>query len=153
MKLLTKISLFFDVFIDKELENKVPAHAEIIRLWCLVQFRKKKDWTIPYPALIDTGAHTAIIPKKIWSDLSINKIAKHYVRGLIPKEECKLDIEVGEVELLVCDKVKHTNKMQILCYLAPVDNIPLILGFKDLLSKFNICFDYDKNNAYIDTKR
>ena len=141
------------MFIDSELENKVPERAEIVRLWCLVQFKKQKDWTMPYPALIDTGAHTTIIPKKIWSDLSIKKIAKHYVRGLIPKEECKLDIEVGEVEILVCDKVKHTNKMQILSYLALVDNIPLILGFKDLLSKFKVCFDYNQNVAFIETKR
>lgn len=139
------------MFIDSELKKKVPDHAEIIRLWCLVQFKKLKDWTMPYPALIDTGAHTTIIPKKIWSDLKINKITDHYVRGLIPKEECKLDIEVGEVELLVCDKDRHTNKMQILSYLAPVNNIPLILGFKDLLSKFKICFDYDKKNAFIET--
>jgi len=152
VKILTKILLFFDEFIDKELEKKVPDHAEIVRLWCLVQFKRKKDWTMPYPALIDTGAHTTIIPKKIWSDLSINKIANHYVRGLIPKEECKLDIEIGSLEILVCDKVKHTKKMQILSYLAPVNNIPLILGFKDLLSKFKICFDYDKKNAYIETK-
>jgi len=140
------------VFIDKELEKKIPDHAEIVRLWCLVQFKKQKDWTMPYPALIDTGAHTTIIPKKIWSDISIKKITDHYVRGLIPKEECKLDIKIGEVEILVCDKNKHTNKMKILCYLAPVDNIPLILEFKDLLSKFKVCFDYDKNIAYIETK-
>ena len=152
MRFLTNISLFFDVFIDSELEKKIPNHAEIVRLWCLVQFKKQKDWTMPYPALIDTGAHTTIIPKKIWSDLSINKIAEHYVRGLIPKEECKLDIDVGEVEILICDKIKHTNKMKILSYLAPVDNIPLILGFKDLLSKFKICFDYEQNVAFIKTK-
>ena len=101
---MTKISLFFDVFIDKELEKKVPAHAEIIRLWCLVQFKRKDDWTIPYPALIDTGAHTTVIPKRIWSDLKLTKIANHYVRGLIPKEVCKLDIEVGSVEVVLCDK-------------------------------------------------
>ena len=140
------------MFIDSELEKKIPNHAEIVRLWCLVQFKKQKDWTMPYPALIDTGAHTTIIPKKIWLDLSINKIAEHYVRGLIPKEECKLDIDVGEVEILICDKIKHTNKMKILSYLAPVDNIPLILGFKDLLSKFKICFDYEQNVAFIKTK-
>ena len=77
MNFLTIISLFFDVFIDKELEKKVPTHAEIIRLWCLVQFKRQKDWTIPYPALIDTGAHTTIIPNEnIPNKPLLNTIAK-----------------------------------------------------------------------------
>ena len=109
------ISAFFDCFVDKELEEKISGRGLIIRLWCWASFEKEDGWTLPYPALIDTGAHTSIIPKRIWSILPVNKLAEHYTKGLVPKPECKLDVGVGEINIILLDsghslKIKSVDK-------------------------------------------
>ena len=146
------ISAFFDCFIDKELEDKIVGRGLIIRLWCWTSFKKEKGWTLPYPALIDTGAHTSLIPKRIWYDLPVNKLAEHYTGGLVPKPECKLDVDVGEVSFALLDRDNITKRYRVLSFLMPTDDIPLIIGFKDLLSEFKICFDYNENRAGIEEK-
>jgi len=39
--------------------------------------------------------------------------------------------------------------IEIKAYLAPIDNVPLIIGFEDLLSEFDVFFSYTSKNAYI----
>jgi len=39
-------------------------------------------------------------------------------------------------------------ELEILSFLAKTDQVPLILGFADLLSKFEICFDYGSGKAF-----
>jgi hypothetical protein len=146
------ISAFFDSFVDKELENKILGKGLIIRLWCWASFEKEDGWTLPYPALIDSGAHTSLIPKRIWSILPVNKLAEHYTRGLVPKPECKLDVDVGEINIVLLDRDNRTRKYKVLSFLAPTDDIPLIIGFKNLLSEFKMCFEYKENKAWIEEK-
>jgi hypothetical protein len=149
---MVAISAFFDCFVDKELEEKISGKGLIIRLWCWASFEKEDGWTLPYPALIDTGAHTSIIPKRIWSILPVNKLAEHYTKGLVPNTECKLDVGVGEINTILLDSNTKTKKYRVLSFLAPTDDIPLIMGFKNLLSEFKVCFDYKENKAWIEEK-
>jgi predicted aspartyl protease len=149
---MVAISAFFDCFVDKELEEKITGKGLIIRLWCWASFEKEDGWTLPYPALIDTGAHTSIIPKRIWSTLPVNKLAEHYTKGLVPNPECKLDVGVGEINIILLDSNTKTKKYRVLSFLAPTDDIPLIIGFKNLLSEFKVCFDYKENKAWIEEK-
>ncbi|MFQ6093714.1 MAG: hypothetical protein ACE5OR_13755 [bacterium] len=95
---MATISAFFDNFIDRGFEEKLSGRGLITRLWCWVRFKRKADWSWPYSALMDSGAHTSIIPKKIWRDSEVKKMITHYVRVLVPKEECKLKVEVGEAD-------------------------------------------------------
>lgn len=147
---MVAISAFFDCFVDKELEEKISGRGLIIRLWCWASFEKEDGWTLPYPALIDTGAHTSMIPKRIWSILPVNKLAEHYTKGLVPKPECKLDVGVGEINIILLDSDTRTKKYRVLSFLAPTDDIPLIIGFKNLLSEFKVHFDYKENKAWIE---
>jgi len=149
---MVTVSAFFDRFMDKEIEDKISGRGLIIRLWCWTTFEKTDGWTLPYSALIDSGAHTSLMPKRIWSILPVNKLAEHYTRGLVPREECKMDVDVGELNIALLDEQNRTKKYRIMAFLAPTDEVPLIVGFKDLLSEFKICFDYKADEAFIEEK-
>lgn len=46
----------------------------------------------------------------------------------------------------------HSRLVEIYAYLALIDDVPLLLGFKDLLQHFKVCFDYNANKAFIEVK-
>jgi hypothetical protein len=96
--MMVKIQAFFGVSTEEELSEKIDEREryEVIRLWCRSKFVMREKLTIAYPAIIDTGAYVSLIPKEIWSKSEINILLKsHYVKGLIPKEECKMEVKVG----------------------------------------------------------
>jgi len=150
---MARIKLYFETIFDPELQKK-SENIEIIRLKSLVIF-KRSDEIIEYrDAIIDTGAYISLIPESIWKYLKRIDLTKHKVKGLSIKPECAIPVIIGKIICTLCDLDGNTSKEQeIYAYLASTDKVPLILGFKDLLSKFKICFDYDQNEAYIETKR
>jgi len=147
------IRLWFGELLDDELEAKLPGRGSMIRLFCRASFKKKDgEWTDPYLALIDSGAPISLIPKKIWSNSDINDLTDHSVGGIVQREDCRIDVKVGEVTTALWDRENRSKEYGILSYFAPNDEVPLILGFKDLLSRFKLCFDYEADNAFIEEK-
>ena len=145
------IKLYFETIYDPELQKKVK-DIEIVRLKCLVIFKRIDDIIEYRDAIIDTGAYISLIPESIWKYLTREELTKHKVKGLSIKPECAIPVKIGKINCTICDlNGNATKKQKIYAYLASTDKVPLILGFKDLLSKFKICFDYDKNKAYIET--
>ncbi len=54
---------------------------------------------------------------------------------------------IGKVNCILLDEYDNKSReLAIHAYLAMTDEVPLILGFKDLLSKFRVCFDYGEND-------
>jgi len=87
----------------------------------------------------------------LWKALDVKVLADYFVRGLVPREECKMDVKVGSVKGMVVDKYGNsTPEMEFRAFLALMDNIPLIVGFKDLLEKFRICFDASRSDAFLE---
>ncbi len=110
---MVRILAFFGVSVDDKLARKIPDNGkrcDVIRLWCRIKFETKEGVTASYPAIVDTGAYVSLIPKKIWSESKITILAQHYVRGLIPKPECKMDVEVGEISCHLVDEQRITDK-------------------------------------------
>ena len=78
-------------------------------------------------------------------------MAEHYVRSLVPKKECKIDVKVGWVTgVLVDDLGNETPEIKFRAFLALVDNIPLIVGFKDLLDRFKLTISPTDRIGYIE---
>jgi len=46
----------------------------------------------------------------------------------------------------------QTKETEIHAYLALTDEVPLILGFKDLLTEFRLCFSYP-DEAWIEERQ
>jgi len=76
---------------------KIPDYGVLLRIVCWIWFRKAEGWTRLFLAIVDTGAHTSLIPLSLWRELKTEIISDHYVRGLVPKPECKIDVKVGWV--------------------------------------------------------
>lgn len=138
---------------DIELSEKIPDYEGLLRLVCRARFRTANGFTEARHSIVDTGAHTSIIPLSLWKRLDIKLMAEHYVRGLVPKKECFMDVKVGLVKARIVDEEgNQTDEMNVRAFLSPVDTVPVIIGFKDLLEKFKVCFDPTKKMAYIETK-
>lgn len=144
-----KINLQFKDIAEPELQKKVP-DVFITRLISAVRFKKEKGYTDIYPAIVDTGAPLSLIPYGIWSECSVIKIAEHKIKGINSKDECAIPVFIGKIKCQLLDKKSKTNEFEMLTYLALSDNIPLILGFKNLLDKFKICFEHSKKYAFIE---
>lgn len=138
----SEIKLRFHTFRELKVEDKIKDRVEMIRLFCDVKFRTRDGWSTSYSAIVDTGAPISVIPFQIWTDSEAQLITDHKIRGVVPKEECTLPVLVGRVNCILVDRENFSKERRLLVYLALTNEIPLILGFKDLLSAFELSFSY-----------
>ena len=143
------IKLYFKEFHDIDLISK-GAKSLIIRVFVDMRFKTRDGWTIPYPAILDTGAHATLIPFRIWNKCPVNVITDHVVRGVVPREECALPILIGDISCVLADRERQSEELTISAYLALTDDIPLVIGFWDLLEKFKLIMDYRNKEAHLE---
>ena len=98
----TKLRIRIKRLIDPELDLKLE-YGELIRLSILIQFKKETGWSELYEAIMDTGAHTSVIPKYIWEEIYAEEKADHSVQGIVPKKECSLPVKVSTVRGILFD--------------------------------------------------
>jgi len=145
------IELFFREFLNEEIEKKIKNY-KLIRLMGWVSFKTYTGMGDPQEAIIDTGAPTSVIPFSMWKELPITRITTHKVQGINPKPECAIPIIIGKVKCVLLDeKGNQTKETDIHAYLGLTDEVPLILGFKDLLSEFRVSFNYP-DEAWIEER-
>ncbi len=140
---------------DEELNETVPDFGDSIRLRTWVKFRMRDiNWSKTGSAIIDTGAPISVLPYDLWCKLKVEILATGYsMRGIIPREECKLPVDIGEVHCVLLDEEGNkTKEMKIYAFLAFADLIPVVLGFKFLLERFKICFDCEEGHAWLEEK-
>lgn len=148
----TRINLLFKEYVDEALAGKIEGYL-VIRLTGMVSFKGAERFLDPKRAIIDTGAHISLVPFSIWKNAKVEHITDHYLQGVIPKKDCTIPVSIGRVSCVLLDRQGNvSSELEMLAYLALTDEIPLVLGFKDLLSRFKVCFDYDKREAYIEIK-
>jgi hypothetical protein len=148
-----RVNLFFRVLHDPQLEEKLSG-IEIIRLKALVRFKTARGWSDIYEAIVDTGAHMSLIPLSIWQEAEHTKLARHRIRGIVPKAGCTLPVLVGKVHCRLVDRQgRRTGPLEIHAFLAQTDEVALILGFKDVLMRFAHHIDYRTDTAYIDARK
>ena len=136
--------------IDPELNLKLD-YGELVRLSILIQFKTKSGWSKLYEAIIDTGAHTSVIPRYIWEGIYVEEKGGSFGSRIIPKEECSLPVKVSNIRgVLFDDELNHTNEVEFYAFCAMSDRVPLILGFKSLLERFTICFNISSGIAYLE---
>ncbi|MBI2578823.1 MAG: hypothetical protein HYW26_03870 [Candidatus Aenigmarchaeota archaeon] len=133
--------------LDPELSEKLPDYGELLRILCFVKFKTSENWSQAYQGIVDTGAHTSVIPHSIWKGVEHETIGEHYVKGIVP--ENRMPVKVGLLQCVLLDRKGNFSKpIKIRAFLAPADDIPLIMGFKDILENFEIRINL-RNGSYL----
>lgn len=144
-----RIRLFFSTEPLMDAKSGVELHKGI-RLLAVAQFMASQGWSEPVSAIVDTGAPISLIPHKIWRRCITKVIGETELRGVIPKKECVMPVKVATIGLRLIDPEYATETIEIKAYLAPNDNVPLVIGFEKLLSEFDVFFSYHTRNAFIE---
>ncbi len=121
-----------------------------IRLLTVMQFLAVKGWGEPEIAIVDTGAPISLVPYRIWRKYINEVIGETELRGVIPKKECVMPVKVAIVRIRLVDPEYTTEEIELKAYLALSEDVPLIIGFENLLSEFNIFCSYRTQNAFIE---
>ncbi len=145
------INLFFETVRSRELEAKVKG-IDIVRLRCIVQLEKRNHEIAIHDSILDTGAFISLIPFSIWKDVGADRLADYHVKGIISKEECSIPVIIGRINLRLIDEKTRSREITAHSYLALTDDVPLIIGFKDLLERFTVHFDYQSKEAWLEEK-
>jgi hypothetical protein len=101
-------------------------------------------------AILDTGAPTSALPRDLWERIIINRLVDYTISGIVPKEECVLKGHLAEIECILHDDKNETPPISIVAFLAPTSEIPPVIGFRDLFTKFHVSFDYQKKEAWLE---
>jgi hypothetical protein len=143
------IRLFFET-IHVPLEGGVGS-LTVIRLKGLVSFLQQDGkWSKLHAAIIDTGAHTSVLPEKIWKVAERKVILDYELRGINPRPEYAIPAQLAEITCTLYDSSgNHSDDLLMPSLLAQSNEVPLILGFAGLLSKFEVRFDYQVESAYL----
>ena len=86
--------------------------------------------------------------------MNVKIVATGYsMRGIVPREECKVPVDIGKIHCVLLDEEgNRTKEMNVYAFLAFSDFIPIVFGFKLLLEYFKICFDCEEDNAWLEEK-
>jgi len=146
----TRLQIRIKKLVDPELDLKLD-YGKLVRLSILIQFKMEAGWSELYEAIIDTGAHTSVIPKYIWEGVQEEEKAEHSIQGIVVKKECSLPVKVSIIKGMLFDEdFNHTKEVEFYSFCAMGDRVPLILGFKGLLERFTICFNISSGVAYLE---
>jgi hypothetical protein len=146
----TRIPLAFEEFLDPHWAQQ-GITALITRLVVRVAFVTPDGGsTEERKAVFDTGAPVALLPLGLWQRCAVTIKGESVLRGVIRKRECELPVQIGEVTCHLPAEDGSTVSVPLTAYLAPVEDIALLLGCDRLLGRFQVVIDRPHKAAYLE---
>lgn len=144
-----RIRLHFSKALDLELIEK-NIEIWLRRITIQVSFKKPRDWTQPYEAIIDTGAPVSILPPAIWQEIEKEILGEYKIQGIVPKKDSYLPVKIANVFCVLMDEKNVTDTLKIKAYLALEEKAPLVLGFENIISRANLYINSKNSEGYIE---
>lgn len=141
-----QILLNFSLKYDLELLDKGIV-LPIIRLLGVIEFKSGDKWSNPYDVIVDTGSPVSVFPSSIQEKTDIHFLHETRISGIVPHKDCSLSAKLVELSFRLSDKDKVSKPIKSKAYIAATDKIPLIVGFADILEKFDLYISYAKKKA------
>ena len=120
------------------------------RVLCDLRFLSSDGLTDPYPAIVDTGAPTSIIPRSLWSRTTVRRLKSFPLQGLVARKECAVSVTAGIISAVLQDAHGRQLRRTSRAYLAEHDEVPLILGMQDLLAEAKLFLDLKAQAAWLE---
>ena len=136
-----KIDLWFESK-NRLLSNDIS--DEVVKAFCNMSFLDdSKKWSPLWNAILDTGAHTSLIPKYIWEGLFFEPLSESLFLGIKSNLLCSVPCKVARVAAVILDQDSNRSRPFVMnAYLAKSNDVPLILGLSSALDRFSLSIDY-----------
>jgi hypothetical protein len=115
----------------------------------LVSFRTKTGWTDSFTLIYDTGAVVSLLPAMFYNLLRVEKSAPIKLSGIAPEVEVKARLTRASLRLHDAQG-KTSPALEAWVAIADGDNVPLILGLKDVSDTHDFRVDSKKKMFYLD---
>ncbi len=112
-------------------------------------FKTKMGWTNPVIMIYDTGAVVSLLPARFHQILGVEKSAPIKLSGISPEIEVGARLTRGELRLHD-ESGKTSNGFTAWIAIAQKDNVPLVLGLKDVSDTHDFRVDSKKKRFYLD---
>ena len=139
-----KINLYFK---EVAFSEYIDLDINAIRLCVNLIFKCNKKFTDSYRFIVDTGAPLSLVPPYIWKDCDTRIIRPSQITGVVPLPECSLPVTLAEIVCKLVDQNSESREFKIKAHLAHTDEVPMIVGFKDLLDCMKLEMDYKNKSA------
>ena len=105
-------------------------------------------------AIVDTGSYWSVVPQELCTRCAVDIIEPNApIIGFASNDICHIPASIGRISGKILDDEEHETRLLIfLAFLAHTDDVPLVLGFVDLLAEFQVRFDYRTKVAYLDKR-
>ncbi len=113
-----------------------------------IQFEAKLGLTSPEPVIVDTGALVSLLPRYIANQIITKPMGEAMLQDVVPKQDCALPVTIAKIQLRLTDFSSVTGLIDTTAYIADSDDLPLVLGFEEMLGIFDIFISYPKRTAY-----
>lgn len=120
-----------------------------LRILCLVNFEYKDRVVLPTMAIIDTGAPLSVIPKRIWESCHNRVLGPSHISGIVKGDDYKIPSQVGIITVILIDAMGKGYPITIKADFSSTDDVPLVLGIHDFLSKGIMHLDIKKKDCWL----
>jgi hypothetical protein len=134
--------------------EKLGKDRNIYRIYSeLVFIKEDHSLSLPVKGIIDTGAILSLFPMKYLDFYPSINTEDHTLWGIVDAPECHLQAKLASVNIKLIDRDGvESQALNIVAAFSLNDTIPVLIGMKDILSKFsstldpeNLMFELDIN--------
>ena len=144
------IELFVDTTPFEIPDSK--AKLDFVRIKCLVGFKKKDGSGYSLAeGIVDTGAYVSVIPEDLSEIIEKEITGRYRMKGLNSGEDCAIPVNVGKTTCILFDESGNTSgDLNIACFFADSNDVPVIIGFANILTRFKLHIDYPNKKAFLE---
>jgi hypothetical protein len=117
------------------------------RLSAQIALATASGWTIPRPAVIDTGAGTSVIPPVIWKQSRFVDLGRVRIGGINKRKECQIPAILAEIECILSDDQSVLGPLRMHAYLAEPEDAPRLIGILGFIERGVLRVELSKNRA------
>lgn len=144
----TRIDLFFQDWPHSDLIPR-GVNMRVIRLACKAMLWNGKTWIMqPDDTWIDTGSPLSVLPFSAWAPLKPTVLATNVPLSIAGSN---FYADVGEIYLAVRGGSGiASSPLRIRAFLSPSDDLPILLGMEDFLTRCALHCDHAGKTAYLE---
>jgi len=113
-----------------------------------VSFKAKDGWTDPFWMIYDTGAAVSLLPLRFFDILGVWKYASIRLMGISPEMEIWARLTRARLRFIDV-KGKRSPEIEAWVAIAERNDVPLIIGLKDIADKHGFSTDPKLKQFYL----